>query len=48
LIAKGVIEEAGVVGEGSNMGSNIEIAKLPAFNGEIEKVGGLLQYVDYT
>ena len=42
MIAKGVIEGAGVVGEGFNMGSNIEIAKLPVFNEEIEKVGGFI------
>ena len=42
MIAKGVIEGVEVVGEGFNMESNIEIAKLPAFNGEIEKVGGFI------
>jgi len=42
LIAKEVVEGAGVIEEGSNIGSNIKIAKLPVFNGETEKAGGFI------
>lgn len=42
MIAKEVIEGAGVVGEGFNIGSNIKVAKPPVFNGETEKAGGFI------
>jgi len=35
LIAGGAIER-------SNTGSNIEVAKPPVFNGEVERVGGFI------
>jgi len=42
LIAEGASVEAGGAIERSNTGSNIEVAKLPVFNGEVGRVGGFI------
>ena len=41
LIAGEAVAGGGAI-EGSNTGSNIEVAKPPVFNGEAERVGGFI------